>query len=112
MKVLAHLDPVVLERTLLDELAEFPPSSAAVVIVPTRRLAGHLEQRLLERRPAWLGLDVLHFRALALRILAEAGIPAPRILSPSLTEAILRGVLRRHPQNGWSRYVRERPGAL
>ncbi|MCH7780571.1 MAG: hypothetical protein IH848_06970, partial [Acidobacteria bacterium] len=112
MKVLAHLDPVVLERTLLDELAEFPPSSAAVVIVPTRRLAGHLEQRLLERRPAWLGLDVLHFHSLALRILAETGIPAPRTLSPSLIEAILRGVLRRHPQNRWSRYVRERPGAL
>ena len=115
MKVLAHLDPVVLERTLLDELVEFLPhgeQSAALVIVPTRRLAGHLEQRLLERRPAWLGLDVLHFNALALRILAETGIPAPRMLSPSLIEALLRGVLRRHPQNRWSRYVRERPGAL
>lgn len=112
MKVLAHLDPVVLERTLLDELAESSPSSAAVVIVPTRRLAGHLEQRLLERRPAWLGLDVLHFHSLALRILAETGIPPPQILSPNLIEAILRGVLRRHRQNRWSRYVRERPGAL
>ncbi|NIM60601.1 MAG: hypothetical protein GTO30_02820, partial [Acidobacteria bacterium] len=59
MKVLAHLDPVVLERTLLDELVELRARNealAALVIVPTGRLAGHVERRLLERRPAWLGL--------------------------------------------------------
>ena len=115
MKVLAHLDPVVLEHTLLDEVDGSHPRdgpSAALVIVPTRRLAGHVEQRLLERRPAWLGLEVLHFNALAAEILADAGQPAPRVLSSSLIEAILRGVLRRHASNRWSRYVRERPGAL
>ncbi len=115
MKVLAHLDPVVLERTLLDELVELRARNealAALVIVPTGRLAGHVERRLLERRPAWLGLEVLHFNAVAARILAEAGIPRPRTLSASLAEAILRAVLRRNPENRWTRYVRERPGAL
>jgi len=115
MKVLAHLDPVVLERTLLDELAGFRPRgepSAALVIVPTARLAGHLERRLIERRPAWLGLQVLHFHALAFAILGEAGLGRPQVLSPGLEEALLRQVLRRHPENRWSRYVRQRPGAL
>jgi len=115
MKVLAHLDPVVLERTLLDELVESrvqgEPTSV-LVVVPTRRLAGHVERRLIERCPAWLGVNVLPFKALALQILSEAGVPTPRVLSPALIEAILRRVLRRHPDNRWSRYVRERPGAL
>ena len=47
MKVLAHLDPVVLERALLDELAETCPRAephAALVIVPNSRLAGHVER--------------------------------------------------------------------
>ncbi|MHC4831522.1 MAG: PD-(D/E)XK nuclease family protein, partial [Planctomycetota bacterium] len=115
MKILAHLDPVVLESVLLDELVESRSQkepTAALVIVPTHRLAGHLEQRLLERQPAWLGLEVLHFRALAQRILEEAGEPGLRLLSPRLIEALLRRVLRRQPENRWSAFVKERPGAL
>ena len=115
MKVLAHLDPVVLERALLDELAETCPRAephAALVIVPNSRLAGHVERRLLERRPAWLGVEVAHFRAIAGRILAEAGVPEPRVLSPRLLEALVQRVLRRHEDNRWSAYLRRRPGAL
>ena len=53
-----------------------------VVIVPTARLAAHLLARFAEVRPGWLGLEVLHFRHLALRVLSESGERLPSLLHP------------------------------
>ncbi len=48
------------------------------VIVPSNSLRNDLLARLAHRRAAWLGLDVVTLRALALDLLARAGEPPPR----------------------------------
>jgi ATP-dependent helicase/nuclease subunit B len=82
------------------------------ILVPTARLRDHLQRRLVERRPVWLGVEVLHFRALAYGILEGAGRPRPTLISPRVLEALLGRLLREEPENVWSRFVRARPGAL
>lgn len=48
------------------------------VVVPSGSLRNHLLARLAERRPAWLGLEVVTLRRLALAVLDRAGEPPPR----------------------------------
>ncbi len=115
MTVLVHPDPVVLERELLARVdAAHPRQSAArtLVVVPTARLARHVERRLAGVRPAWLGLEALHLNALAYRILDDAGKKPPRVVSSLLLDAVLERVLTEHGANSWARFVRTRPGAL
>ena len=61
MNVVAHPDPVRLERELLARVdAEHPRGPGrTLVVVPTRRLAEHVQCRLASVRPAWIGLEVL-----------------------------------------------------
>jgi len=116
LKVLGHCDPTVLERELLARVAaaheQAPQAAPILVVVPTARLGEHVQRRLVENGEAWLGVEVLHFRALAHRILAVAGVAAPRLLSVRLREALLRRALRDRQANCWSRFVERRPGAL
>ena len=115
MRVLAHPDPVVLERALLRELDHVHPAGEpgrTLVIVPTRRLVRHLQRRLGEQREAWLGLDVMHFRSVARRILESSAALPPRIAPARLQRALLRRVLAGLPANRWSRFVERRPGTL
>lgn len=115
MRLLAHPDPVALESELLERIGAVRAPDAVrgvLVVVPTLRLAEHVQRRVAASRKAWLGLEVLHFRALALRILDAAAEPAPRLLSGRLAEVVLRQVCRRAPDNAWSRFLRGRPGAL
>ena len=90
MRLLAHPDPLTLERELLSRVDSLHPrdgTGRTLVLVPSARLATHLLRRFAGRRPAWLGLEVLHFRALARRIV-EAGGGAPvRVASPRLPRA-------------------------
>ena len=114
MKVLAHLDPHVLERALLDRAAAALSAERygrVVVLVPTTRLAEHVQRRAAARR-AWLGLDVLHFRALLRRILQAAGAEEPRLLSPLLFQAMVRRLLAEQPHAPWARFAGARPGAV
>lgn len=48
------------------------------VVVPSGSLRSHLLARLSERRAAWLGLEVVTLRRLALAVLDRAGEPPPR----------------------------------
>jgi ATP-dependent helicase/nuclease subunit B len=116
LKILGHHDPTVLERELLARVAasheRAPQAAPILVVVPTARLGEHVQRRLVETGRTWLGVEVLHFRALAHRILAAAGVAAPRLLSVRLREALLRRVLREAPANSWTRFVALRPGTL
>ena len=115
MRVVALVDPVALEDELLERVRRAHAGGQAtgtLVLVPTARLAEHVLRRLGEARPAWLGLEVLHFRALGLRVLERETGSTRTIASPLVLEAIVRRLLEQHPRNAWSGVVRRRPGAL
>lgn len=114
MRVLAHLDPTVLERELLSQVSRAGRAREPhriLVVVPTTRLADHVQRRLTQASAAWLGVEVLHFRALAQRIVEQHGERGTRVASPRVLEALLERVLRDLPDNEWSRFVERRPGA-
>jgi len=115
VKVIAHPDPFVLERELLTSLAaarDSDPLAPLLVLVPTRRLADHVQRRLGEERSAWLNLEVVHFRALARRILEAGTVPPLKVASLRLRQGLLRAVTNRNPKNHWSRILSRRPGVL
>ncbi len=114
MKILAHVDPVVLERELLSRVdAAHPVGSVArtLVLVPTTRLAEHVQRKLALLRPAWLGLQVLAFRSLGREVLEQAARRTLHVASPLLLGALLQPLLRRCPRNRWSAFIGHRPGA-
>jgi RecB family exonuclease len=114
LRVLAQLDPVILEEELLARIEREHGSGElrrSLVVAPTARLAEQIQRRLSERRVAWLGLEVLHLLSLPDRILQQAGVNA-RCCSQRLLQALLGRQLKRSPENPWSRFVRQRPGAL
>jgi Lhr-like helicase len=81
LRVLAHPDPVVLEEELLSrvERGHGPEMATRTLIVtPTTRLAEHVQRRLTTRRPAWLGLEVLHLSSLATSVLLDQPGVSPR----------------------------------
>lgn len=115
MKPLVHPDPVVLERELLRRIDSEHPGDGtgrSLVLVPASRLVAHVQRRLAELRPAWLGLEVLHFRALARRVLETAGVPVPAVIPSRLLEDLLRRLLPRRPDNLWSGFAERRPGTV
>lgn len=115
MKLLAHPDPFVLEGELLARVDAAHPARAVgrtLVVVPSAGLARHVQRRLAGIRRGWLGLEVLHLRELAHRVLERADEPAPRVLSDRLLDALLLRVLRARRDNAWSRFVASRPGAV
>lgn len=113
MRVLTHLDPLVLERAVLErvERARATDRPAHVlVVVPTRRLADHVQRRLARESAAWLGVEILHFNVLARRILELPGSRAVRLLSSRLQRALLQQQLPRMAGNPWALFVGSRPG--
>ena len=116
MRILSHPDPTVLEQALFSVLrADHPrdPSARSLILVPTARLVSHLQHRLATDggRSAWIGVEIFTIHALAREILARTGSPPLRVLSTRLREAVVRRVLRRAPDNRWSRFSEQRPGA-
>jgi ATP-dependent helicase/nuclease subunit B len=114
VRVVVHVDPVVLERELLSRVDAVHPRSGlarTLVLVPTNRLAEHVQRRLAGRRSAWLGLEVLSFRGFGREVLERATGRTLQVASPLLLESMLAGLLRERPSNGWSTFVRRRPGA-
>lgn len=114
MKVLAHIDPVVLERELLSRVDSIHPRdrvARTLVLVPTNRLAEHVQRKLAPTRPGWLGLQVLAFRSLGREVLEQIAGRALHVASPLLLEALLSQQLRRCPRNRWTAFIGRRPGA-
>jgi ATP-dependent helicase/nuclease subunit B len=114
VRVLAQIDPVVLERELLSRVDGAHPRDGVartLVLVPTNRLAEHVQRKLAEKRPAWLGLQVWPFRSLGREILEQATGRTLHVVSPLLLEALLGRLMRERPRNRWSAFVKRRPGA-
>ncbi len=116
MKVLAHIDPYVLERELISRITDAKkpdPLAPVLVLVPTARLADHVQRRLGRERAAWLNVDVMHFHAAALWILEAAGKGVPEILPERTRSAVIQGVLASGglDENRWKIFIERRPGA-
>jgi len=115
LRVMAHPDPFVLERELLDRVASTQaddPLAPVLIVVPTRRLADHVQRKVAEDAGARLGVHVLTFHGLVRRILDDSDAPPLRTLSPLLSETILESALGRLRGNPWSEFIDRRPGAL
>lgn len=78
--------PRALERALLDEVERLAPSSpsdlAAApppvrIVVPSGSLRVHLLAELARRRPAWIGVEIVTLRRLALSLYERAGQAPP-----------------------------------
>jgi len=93
---LAGAGPRAVEGLLIEELERALPATDAGlgalaapvrIVVPSGALRSHLIARLARRRPAWLGLEVVTLRAVALTIVERAGGEPPRgaALLPLLT---------------------------
>jgi RecB family exonuclease len=114
VKLLAHASPAVLEAELLDRVAAAKasdPLAPVLIVVTSRRLAEHVMGRLVERFGAVLGVLVLHHRALAARILEEAGALRLRALPDALTDTLFSNVVQRASAGPLRDFVREHPGA-
>ncbi len=115
MEILRHADPVLLEEELLRQVDRRHPRNepgSSWIVVPTNRLVEHLPRRLAGRRNGWLGLEVLHFRTLAVRLIESAGGLAPRVISERLRESLVRQALAYHQENRWSVFAEQRPGVV
>lgn len=116
MKVVAHLDPVVLEGELLRRIGEVQErngkTAPVLVVVPTSRLRDHLQRRLAEKFGAVLGVEIVHFHGLARMIheASETGATEPAS-SRVLTELLRRCIGELPNGNRLKEYVRQRPGA-
>lgn len=115
LKLHSHHDPLRLERCLLERLAMLRDRNDGrlLVIVPTGQLRDHLARRLLELKPAWLGIQLEPVSAVVREILASGG-PAPtesigETQLESLAEQRVRSTSKR---NDWSRFIGSRPRAL
>jgi len=114
LKIVAHASPLVLERELLDRVSgakAADPLAAVLIVVPSRRLADHVSQRLVDRFGSVLGVSVLDHRSLAIRVLEHAGTPSRPILDEHLQETLFTRVVRRAPSGPLRDFVRDHPGA-
>jgi superfamily I DNA/RNA helicase/RecB family exonuclease len=116
VKVYSHPDPWVLERELVRRVESAHPRDgrgSTLILVPTSRLAAHVERRLAATggRGAWLGLHVRTFHGVARRILEASRVALPCVASERLRRTLVRRLLDAQPENPWSIFVRARPGA-
>jgi len=115
LKLHQHHDPLGLEQRLLDRLVSLRDegSGPLLIIVPTRQLCDHLSRRLLERSPAWLGVEIEPVGALVCNILAGEGLDRRETLAESQLEMLAERHLRSTgSRDEWSAFLRRRPRAL
>jgi len=113
--VVSHPDPCALEAELLARVDAAHPVAGpgrTVVLVPTSRLAAHVQRRLAGVRRAWVGVEVLTFRGLAWAALEAGGASVPRLLSPALRRAAVARLVRERPRNAWAGFAASRPGVV
>ncbi len=114
MKVVAHASPQALEAELLDRVAATKisdPLAPVLIVVPTRRLAEHVMHRLVARFGSILGVSVLHHRALAERVIEQAGARRPHVLEDDLLDTLFARLLHRAAPSTLRDFVRDHPGA-
>jgi len=114
LKLVAHASPSVLEAELLDRVAAAKtgnPLAPVLIVVPSRRLAEHVDRRLVERFGAVLGVTVLHHRALAERVLESAGASLPSLLDDDLLDTLFARVMDRAAPGRLRDFARDHPGA-
>jgi hypothetical protein len=114
VKLVAHGSPSVLEAELLDRVAtakSVGPLAPLLIVVPTRRLADHVARRLVERFGAILGVEVLHHRALAERILESAGVAPRRVLDDDLLATLFKRMVDQAPPGRLRDFAVDHPGA-
>ncbi len=115
MRLILHPDPRTLETELFHGIAaakEGDPLAPILVIVPTIRLARHVERRLAERLEAVAAVEVLPYRTTARRILREAGVGIPDPADARLLEGLLDRAIRPLRGNPIAAFVAKRPAAL
>ena len=98
----------MLERELLDRVAAAQgqdPLAPVLIVVPTQRLADHVQRRLAQGSGSRLAVHVLQYRALAYRILEGHSNGRPRILTRRLQEWILESALEDVHDNPWREFV-------
>jgi RecB family exonuclease len=110
-----HHDFAVLEERLLALLRELKqadgPLAPAAVVVPTRRLAAHLQVMLAERLPALLNVRFFHHDSLARAAADAAGATLPRLAGQAVRAALLGAALEAMGGE-LAAYARSRPGSL
>jgi RecB family exonuclease len=114
VKLVANASPSVLEAELLDRVAAAKggnPLAPVLIVVPSRRLADHVNGRLVERFGSILGISVLHHRALAERVLEAAGTKPRQVLGDALLATLFTRVVQRSAAGPLRDFVREHPGA-
>jgi len=115
VRLILHPDPRTLESELLRGIAaakETDPFAPVLVIVPTIRLARHVERRLAERLGPVAAVEALPYRTTARRILREAGVALPEPADARLLEGLLDRAIRRLRGNPIAAFVAKRPAAL
>ena len=115
MRLILHPDPHTLEAELLRGIAAVKsgaPLAPVLVVVPTRRLARHVERRLATRLGAVAAVEVLTYRGTARRLLRAAGVEVPDPADPRVLEGLLDRVVRVHGGDEIASFVRRRPAAL
>lgn len=86
-----------LERSAPDSLDALRRASGPVrVVVPSGSLRVHLLAELARRRPAWLGVEIVTLRRVALAIFERAGEPAPR--GGALLPVLVARAARKQPR--------------
>ncbi len=115
MRLILHPDPWILEAELLRRIAaakRADPVASVLVIVPTIRLARHVERRLVERLGAVAAVEVLPYRTTARRLLRTAGVSLPEPADARLLEGLLDRAVRGLRGNPIADFVAKRPAAL
>jgi ATP-dependent helicase/nuclease subunit B len=115
LRIVDRLDPVALERQLLERVDAAHPRGepgSTLIVVPTARLAEHVQRRLAAVRPAWLGLEVLDFDRLTGEVLKTHADRPVRVATDRVLAAVLERTVRERPENAWARFARLRPGTL
>jgi RecB family exonuclease len=115
-QVLFHPDPLRLEEELAARMRAVKtattPWARILVTVPTQRQVFRLRERLAMREGAWLGVEILHYQALAYRLVESSGVAAPSLLARPVLERILDRILSRRPELLLAQYAHQRPGVL
>jgi ATP-dependent helicase/nuclease subunit B len=87
------------------------PLAPAAVVVPTRRLAAHLQLMLAERLPALLNVRFFNHDSLARAAADAAGAPRQRLAGDAVRTALLGDALDA-AGGPLAAYARSRPGSL
>jgi RecB family exonuclease len=114
VEILLHPDPLRLETELAERVrdakARSAPWARVLVLAPTRRLVARLRASLAESAGALVGVDVLHYQALARDLASREG--AFRLASRRLAEALVERALAAHPKLPLAAHASGRPAAV